>query len=153
MAKVALDGANITESTSPSNHITYTYDYYDPCKYVGENGCIGGWSTTTGRTSAKIVGTVTGAVSNVVVQGKRPIVVGDRTRETDIVPSPLPDNGYSPTGNHTNVTTGSVTGGNNKNVFINGKSVAVGGSTVRTHAGNNTSVGTSGLSSTVNIGG
>lgn len=159
MAKIALDGATITQ-TSSSGHITYrSYDYIREsapyCTRWDEDGdCT---STTTDpiyewvnhTTSANINGTVTPTVTNVKINGKAPIVLGDKTKETDTYS--LPSGGVYVSGQHTNAA-GTVTVGNAKNVFINGKLVAIANAAVTTHAGTSSTI-KDGLSTTVNIGG
>lgn len=161
MAKVALADSQITESTV-ADHITYRITEQDgwnpaPCTGGYIDGVCQGWGnstpnmvTRTKKTSAKINGTCTATVTNVKFNSKAPIVKGDKTKETDTYS--LPSGGNSESGNHTNTTTGSVTGGNSKNVFVNGELVAISGSAITTHASNATTIGTTGLSTTVNIG-
>lgn len=154
MAKIALNGATISQSTA-SGHINYN-NY----EVVGTGGGgtdsqgnsiptypIYGWVART--TSANINGTVDADVTNVFIQGKNPIVNGDNTIETDSYS--IPSSGVYTGGAHTNSTNGKVTSGNTKNVFVNGKSVSVEGSTISTHAGNSSSI-INGFSSTVFIG-
>ncbi|QJI52481.1 hypothetical protein [Psychrobacillus phage Perkons] len=161
MSKITLDNATITESTI-GDHINYTKREivgYDPtyCNAWDERGnCIGTgggdpiYGNVPYKTSAKINGTITATVTNVKINGKSPIVVGDKTNESDSYT--IPTGGTYTSGSHTGVTTGSVTVGNAKNVYVNGKSVAIGGSTVTTHAGTSATI-RDGLSSSVNIGG
>ncbi|OXS74466.1 hypothetical protein B1B04_09215 [Lysinibacillus sp. KCTC 33748] len=82
------------------------------------------------------------------MEGKAPIVQGDKTTENDSYS--LPSGGVYVSGSHTNAQ-GSVTVGNSNNVFINGKSVATDNSTVTTHAGTSSKIN-GGASSTVTIG-
>lgn len=159
MARVALDGTTFQQSVA-SNHIQYrvwTYQYTTPtyCNGWDEDGNCNSWGGGVAVwdweyywTSARINGTAKASVSNVRVQGQRPIVNGDSTTETDSYTIP---SGEYYSGAHSNVA-GSVTSGNSRSVFINGKSVAVNGSNVRTHANTNTPLTTSGTSSTVHIG-
>ena len=159
MPKIALDGAAIADSVA-SGHIDYevykitgytpTYPIYDDDgNYIGTGGGDPIWGWVGGyNTSATISGTCKSTVTNVKIEGKSPIVSGDRTSENDSYT--LPEGRYVG-GSHSNAQ-GSVTGGNSKNVFINGKSVSVNGSSVNTHAGTSTSIN-GGVSNSVNIGG
>ena len=159
MAKIALDGATMAQSTIP-NHISYrkweqtgTSPPYCSGGYI--DGVCQGWSGGDPiydwvyyQTNAIVNGTVTASVTNVKVNGKSPIVVGDKTKESDTYS--LPSGGVYVSGQHTNVA-GSVTVGNNKNVFINGKLAVLNGAQVTTHAGTNTTIN-GGVSTTVDIG-
>lgn len=144
MAKVALNDSNISQSTI-SNHI-----YYRRWEQTGTDW--EGYPTYGYRyyyTSAIINGATESSVSNVMIEGKRPVVQGDNTIENDSYS--LPSGGEYVSGSHNNVRNGRVNSGNNKNVFINGKSVAIIGSNVQTHANTNTTIRDNG-STTVNIG-
>lgn len=158
MAFIALKDSTITETTA-SNHITYkVYEYQGEsppyCVSWDKDGnctrtktdSIYDWVNKT--TSAKVTGKVSSTVTNVLVQGKAPIVQGDKTSEKDTYN--LPSGGVYVSGSHTSGQ-GSVTSGNSNNVFINGKSVAIKGSKVTTHAQTNSTIN-DGVSSTVNIG-
>lgn len=159
MAKIALDGSNINQTTA-SGHIRYEmyeqtgtsptfcnrWDEDDNCIGWGGGNPIYSWVSYT--TSAKVDGTAVGNVSNVRIEGKAPIVQGDKTKESDSYT--LPSGGRYISGNHTNVS-GSVTSGNSSNVYVNGKSVAIIGSNVSTHASTSTTIKDNG-STTVNIG-
>lgn len=146
MAKIGLEGSAISD-TIASNHIYY--QIWNPYKYGTDewgNG-IGGYDY--GYTSATVKGTAKSTVTNVKINGKSPIVVGDRTTENDTYS--LPSGASYVSGSHTNAQ-GTVTVGNAKNVKANGKLIAVGGSSsVTTHAGGTAQLNT-GLSTTVNIG-
>ncbi|KOY83019.1 hypothetical protein [Lysinibacillus macroides] len=133
MAKIALNNATISDTTA-FNHIQY--QQFDN----------GNWLPKT--TEAIIKGTVTSTVTNVIINGKAPIIQGNRTIENDTYT--LPAGGVYINGAHTNAQ-GSVTVGNSRSVFINGKSVAIENSNVTTHAGTNCKIN-GGVSSTVNIG-
>ncbi|MGG0667639.1 hypothetical protein ABE073_03830 [Lederbergia citrisecunda] len=160
MAKIALSGATIAESTV-SDHITYqkyeivgygqppcvSWDEDGYCSDYGSPPPIYDWVRYT--TSAKISGSVAATVQNVKIEGKAPIVVGDKTRENDSYT--LPSGGVYVSGQHTGAA-GSVTVGNANNVYVNGKLVALNGASVNTHAGTNTTIN-GGASTTVNIGG
>lgn len=160
MARIALSGATIAQSTA-SGHITYrrwefTGRYTERwCAfYDGDGHCVdwrGGdpiyeWRTYT--TSANINGTVTAPARNVRVEGFSPVLEGDSTQESDTYT--IPDGGEYVSGSHSSAT-GRVSRGNSRNVFINGVSVAVEGSSVTTHASTNTTIN-GGVSSTVHIG-
>lgn len=159
MANAALDGSNINQSTA-SGHITYeirertgtsptycnSWDDEGNCVGWGGGDAIYEWVRYT--TSSRVDGIAVGSVSNVKIEGKAPIVAGDKTKEDDSYT--LPSGGRYVSGNHTGAQ-GSVTSGNNSNVFINGKSAAIIGSPIRTHASTSTTIKDNG-SSTVNIG-
>lgn len=156
MAEIALDGATIAESTA-SNHITYkvweltgytpTYPIYD--SEGNQTGTGGGnpiydW-VFYGNGSATISGTCKKSVTNVLIEGKSPIVKGDSTSENDATSASV----YV-SGKHTNAT-GSVTGANSNNVFANGKLISIKGSTTKTHANTNSTIN-GGVSTSVVIG-
>lgn len=156
MALIALNGAKINQSTA-SGHISTE-------RYI-QTGTGGGGTDANGfpipsypikewvggySISATINGTCTASSTQVFIQGKNPVLKGDRTKESDTYNLGV-DERYS-SGQHTNSTGGSVSGGNSKNVYVGGKLIAIAGSTVTTHASTNTTVGSEGLSSTVHIG-
>lgn len=159
MTKIALDNSTINQSTA-NNHITY--ELYERtgttptyCNRWDEEGYCIGWgggdpiySWVRYTTSARVNGNTVGSVINVKIEGKAPIAQGDRTRESDTYT--LPSGGRYVSGQHTNAS-GSVTSGNNNNVYINGKSVAIIGSSVQTHANTSSTIANNG-SNTVNIG-
>lgn len=144
MPKVALNDATIADTTA-SGHISY--ERYEPIGYDSEGnpyyGWVGGYTT-----SATVKGKCIASSSRVFINGKNPILQGDRTSEDDQYSIP---SGRYAGGAHTNAT-GSVTAGNTKNVFVGGKLIATEGSRVNTHAGSSTTVN-GGVSSNVNIGG
>lgn len=156
MALIALNGAKINQSTA-NGHIrteryiqTGTsgggYDIYgNPYPTYPINEWVGGYSV-----SATINGTCTASTTQVFIQGKNPVLVGDRTTESDTYN--LGANERYASGQHTNATNGSITGGNSSNVYVGGKLIAITGSTVTTHANTSTAIGSEGLSSTVHIG-
>lgn len=158
MAKIALDGAIMVQSTV-ANHINYrAYEQTGTtpryCVEWDEDGsCIrreGGdpiMEWVSYQTSATINGTVESSVTNVKINGKAPIVVGDKTKENDTYSLPK---GEYVSGQHTNAA-GSVTAGNASNVFVNGKLIAINGASIATHAGTSSTI-SSGVSTTVNIG-
>ncbi|MEC1179196.1 hypothetical protein P9B03_11935 [Metasolibacillus meyeri] len=174
MAKVALADVKIVQATA-TDHITYTKNEQTgttpptcPVEYMNPNGTCG-YYTDSGywidmwiigtpiyqdvdyKTDAKIDGTVTATVTNVKINGQTPIVKGDKTKETDSYT--IPGGGTYKNGKHENITTGSVTGGNSKNVYVNGKLLAVADNEVTTHVSSvKTKIGTQGLSTNVNVG-
>lgn len=153
MANIALKDSTVADSTV-NNHITY--------RVYEQTGTGGGYTDAWGNyvppypindwveytTSATIKGKTVSTVTNVTIQGKAPIVQGDKTTENDSYT--LPSGGAYVSGSHNNAQ-GSVIIGNSRNVFINGKSVAIAGSTVTTHAGTSTKINGE-VSSTVTIG-
>ncbi|SKB63833.1 hypothetical protein SAMN06295926_10525 [Lysinibacillus sp. AC-3] len=153
MAKIALKDATISDTTA-SNHIIYKVleqvdtggGYYDQWGDYVPTYPINDWVQYP--TSATVKGKAVSTVSNVTIEGKAPIVQGDKTTENDSYS--LPSGGVYVSGSHTNAQ-GSVTVGNSNNVFINGKSVATDNSTVTTHAGTSSKIN-GGASSTVTIG-
>lgn len=160
MAKIALDGATIAQSTA-SDHINYTVNEitgYTPryCNSWDDDGDCDGWGggdpireDVPYKTSARINGTVASTNTTVKFNGKAPILAGDKTKESDAYT--LPSGGKYVSGQHTNAA-GSITVENTKNVFVGGKLVAIGGASVTTHAGTSSTIN-GGLSTTVNIGG
>lgn len=161
MAQVALDNATIANSTA-SNHITYrkweqvgttsvyceTYDTDGTtCLSYAGGDPIYGWVTYT--TNATVTGVVDSSVTNVRINGVAPIINGDNTIETDTYSIP---SGEYVSGAHSNSTSGSVTSGNGNNVFFNGVSASVIGSTITTHASTNSTINGGG-STNVFIGG
>lgn len=153
MANIALKDATISDSIA-TDHITYKVNeqvdtgggYYDQWGNYVPTYPIYDW--VQHQTSATVKGKTVSTVTNVTIQGKAPIVQGDKTTENDSYN--LPSGGTYVSGSHTNAQ-GSVTVGNNNNVFINGKSVAIENSTVTTHAGTSSKIN-GGTSSTVTIG-
>ncbi|QWU14456.1 hypothetical protein [Paenibacillus sophorae] len=139
IANVAINGSKITESIK-SGHVTYNIYYWQD----GDEFTSGHWSYSgPGSTGAKITGTVT-ATSTMKVNGVSVAVVGDVTNETWIADPPIPsDDGYnkyvatSPTSGSGQ---GSITGGNSKNVKLNGSLIAIVGSEVTTCLGNTTTI-------------
>lgn len=160
MAKIALNNANINQAVAP-NHINYRKWEYsgsnnptypiawdtngNPIAWGGGDP-IYRWNSY--QTFANINGTVKATVTNVKIQGSAPIVVGDSTTESDSYT--IPSGGEYVSGSHAGAT-GKVTVGNSRNVFANGKSIAIGGSALNTHAGVPSTI-KDGLSTTVNIG-
>ncbi|MFJ3387492.1 hypothetical protein [Lysinibacillus sp. NPDC086135] len=158
MANIALQDATIAESTA-NDHITYSIEEYqgktpDYCVTWNQFGQCIDWDSkpiykdVNKQTSATVKGKAVSTVTNVTIQGKAPIVQGDKTTENDTYN--IPSGGTYVSGSHNNAQ-GTVTVGNSRNVFINGKSVAIDGSTVTTHAGTSSKIN-GGTSSTVTIG-
>ena len=158
MARIALNDATIADSTA-NDHITYSVEEYQgesaPYCVLWDNfgNCIRYnsdpiYSPVDKKTSATIKGKTVSTVTNVTIQGKAPIVQGDRTTENDSYN--IPSGGTYVSGSHTSAQ-GSVTVGNSNNVYINGKSVAIENSTITTHARTSSKIN-GGTSSTVTIG-
>lgn len=153
MAKVALHDSTISETTAP-DHISY--EKYEQVDTGGGGSDSDGnpipsypiYDWVDYKTSATVKGKAVATVTNVNINGKAPVVMGDRTTEEDTYT--LPSGGVYVSGAHSG-DQGSVTVGNSSNVFINGKSVATNGSRVTTHAGGSSTIN-GGSSSTVNIG-
>lgn len=78
------------------------------------------------------------------INGLNIVVVGDRTNETWIADPPIPSSTsstrYTATTPISGSGQGSITGGNTKNVKLNGKLIAVVGSQVTTCLGNTTTI-------------
>lgn len=138
MPAVARNGSTIAPTTV-SGHVPIRRWVASYCNRWDDNGnCIGwgGGYYDYSTTSATINGTINKPTGNVYVNGQPVAVQGDPTRETETYSVP---SGWEVYGHHT-TGVGQVTAGNNRNVFVNGSPVAIVGSTVRTHAGNNTTV-------------
>lgn len=138
MASVAFHGSAINSVTA-SGHVPIRKWVPSYCNEWDEEGnCIGwgGGYYNYSTASATINGTVNQTSGNVYVNGKRVARNGSSTTETDSdnIPS-----GWSKYGGD-NGGTGSVTSGNNRRVYANGSSIAVAGSSVRTHASVSTSI-------------
>lgn len=144
MSKIALEGSTVADSVIQS-HI-----YYRVYEYVGsDNNGDPIFAYRYYYAPATVKGTTKSTVTNVKINGKSPIVQGDRTIENDTFN--LPSNGEYVSGAHVNAQ-GTVTAGNSRNVYANGKLIAVGGnSSVQTHAGTNVAINGN-LSTNVNIG-
>lgn len=147
MAGIALEGATTADVTA-GNHIEYRAWEYKGDLPDGN----GGWTPDYGwnyyNTNATVKGVSGSTAANVYINGKKPVLSGDRTTENDSYSIPSPSGEYV-SGAHTNAS-GTVTSGNSRSVYINGKLVAVNGSSVSTHAGVNTTINQG--SSNVNIG-
>ena len=145
MAKIALEAATVTDSIA-QNHIYY--QWWNPYLYGYDQygNPIGGW--VYDYTHATIKGVAKSTVTNVKINGKSPIVVGDKTTENDSYT--IPNNGSYLSGSHSNAQ-GSINVGNAKNVKANGKLIVLNGATISTHAGTSATIN-GGVSTTVNIG-
>lgn len=136
MGNVATVGDAINTFTTSSNYCSYTYSYSCNCD---ENGCSTCWATE--YTAASGSGTVSGGSSNVFVNGKKASHQSATTNEKAQCPSP-----YS----GTTTGSGAISTGVS-NVYVNGKPIAITGSKITTHTGNNSSI--TGGSSNVHAGG
>lgn len=135
MPAIARNGSSIA-TTTVNNHVPIR-------KWIPPYSCgtaefpqtCGGYYEFD-TASATIDGKVSQSSGSVYVNGVRMTVSGATTNETEThnIPS-----GWEAYDQHYSGS-GKVTSGNNKNVFVNGVSVAMVGSTVRTHAGNSTTV-------------
>ncbi|WP_148039131.1 hypothetical protein [Brevibacillus gelatini] len=125
MPAVAFNGSKTVDVQT--NDIQYRV--WNPCQYtVGDPpSCVGGWDYYSGGRSI-IHGTVVASSPNVFVNGKPISRVNDNVTETETPQVP-----GEPVSNHTGGT-GTVTIGNNKNVYSGGQLVATVGSTVKTHS-------------------
>lgn len=164
MPGVALNGASV-ESSVKSGHVTYEIWRYYPYECLGRDdygNCLfpipARWEYAgMGSTNARITtAPIQASTSGVYINGKTVVVVGDQATESWVADPPVPSD--TSTTQYRNIRPGrsgsgtaSVTFGNSKNVFINGKSVATIGSEVTTHLGNTTRITTG--SSNVFIGG
>jgi len=160
MAGVALNNSTFNQSVA-AGHVTYerweftgSYTPTYPIDYDGD-GIPDGWGGgdpiydwIPHATDARINGVCIASPSNVYVNGFNPVLQGDATNEIDSYdpPSGTVRNIVAHSG-----ANGSVSAGNNRNVYISGKLVAVNGSNVTTHAGTTTTVNQG--SSNVFIGG
>lgn len=152
MAKVSLNNDEIASSTA-TDHIKYKkweYQYTTPtyCNAYDNNGnCIswgGGdevYDWNYYYADATITGKINSTTSNVYVNGKHPIVKGDTTTEKDTYT--LPSGGQYVSGSHDSAD-GSVVSGNSNAVYVNGKSMCMIGSNVKTHAGTDTKISSTG---------
>lgn len=150
MAKVAVNGSDIVQSTAYSHLNTERYEItgYDYWGYP-YYGWVSGYTA-----NATINGTIqSGDVSSVFVNGKGIIVNGDNTIESDTYNLGSNERLNGGGNVHINNTNGRVSSGNNNSVFAGGKSVAIRGSNVTTHANNTTTIGNTNLATNVYIGG
>ncbi|MEK4006327.1 hypothetical protein [Paenibacillus sp. FSL H3-0333] len=153
IAKVAIDGSKITESTK-EGHVTYSIENWEVAYYTGGGNDSEGnaipviphydWvSGGSGNTGAKIVGTVS-CTNKMKVNGKSVAKIGDVTNETweayPAIPTSTSTKRYTATSPISGSGKGSITGGNSKNVKLNDKLVATVGSEVTTCLGNKTTI-------------
>ncbi|MCR8641560.1 hypothetical protein NV379_02720 [Paenibacillus sp. N1-5-1-14] len=137
MAGAAYDGLPIAQSTS-YGYISYTYKVWNPYNNPYDCGtdehprtCYrGGYDEYQDNSNAIVNGTVKSSTSNVYINGRGAVTIGDSTIEswtnsgfTPIFVSASP--GQNGSGN------GSVTGGSS-NVFVNGRQLATNGSSTST---------------------
>lgn len=149
MPGVALNNASIQE-TSKSNHVSYVERYKsgEICTSWDDDGYCTNWedvySTTTHYTNAKITGKVSSPNNKFFVNGVPMACVGDATHEQWIAdPSPSPKNGGTIISIYPGTSDsgqGSIASGNSKNVYLNGKLIAVQGSTVNTLLGTSSTI-------------
>lgn len=153
MAAIALHGG-ATAPVVKDGHVTYTIQTYEEpwCAHrdpdTGECDDPRGdkWHTTgSGSTGALITGRGIAASSRFYVNGVSVAVVGDRVNEAWQASPPVPSDtartryinispGKSGSGQ------GTIAGGNAKRVYLNGKLIAVQGSSVTTCLGNGTTI-------------
>ncbi|WP_374018911.1 hypothetical protein ABU162_03935 [Paenibacillus thiaminolyticus] len=155
MAAIALNGG-ATAPVVKAGHVTYTIetyvdpwcpkDDYDPVTGKCNNPQGGYWTTSgSGSTGALITGRGIAASSRFYVNGVSAAVVGDRVNEVWQASPPVPSDtdrtryinispGKSGSGQ------GTIAGGNAKRVYLNGKLIAVQGSSVTTCLGNRTTI-------------
>ncbi|WPK11814.1 hypothetical protein R6U77_18270 [Lysinibacillus louembei] len=147
MARIALDGAEMNESTA-SGHISIqryqrTGDSGYP-DYIPYYNWVGGYSA-----DAKVNGKANARQTQVFINGKNAVLNGDRTEENDTYT--LGSNERYSSGQHSNAA-GTITNGNSSNVYIGGTLVSVENATVTTHANTSTTLKNN-YSTNVNIGG
>lgn len=125
MPAIARHGSPINQSIA-SGHVPIR-------RWIStEDGGYYSYSTA----NATINGTVNKTSGNVYVNGIRAATQNTPTNETETHSIP---SGWQAYNQHYSGI-GSVTVGNNRNVFVGGVSAAVVGSAVRTHAGNSTTI-------------
>lgn len=144
MPGVALNNAPI-QQVSKSNHVSYVEKYKigETCTSRDQYGNCTRWEdvydTATHHSNAKITGNVSSPSNKFFVNGVPVACVGDPTTEQWVAdPSPSPRLGgtiISISPGTSGSGRGQITGGNSKRVFLNGKLIAVQGSTVNTHLG------------------
>lgn len=149
MANVALQGSTITES-SKSNYVSYVERYQtgSECVSRDEDGVCTkyepAYSNATWYSNAKITGLVSDNSNRFKVNGVSVACVGDSTQEQwKADPTPYPHNGGSIISTFPSTSgsgQGSVTTGNSKKVYLNGKLIVVNGSQVTTHLGTSTTI-------------
>ncbi len=103
------------------------------------------YSTTTHTTGAKVIGAIASNSNKFTVNSVPVACVGDATTEQWIAdPSPSPKNSGGSIISISPGTSGSgqgrITTGNGARVTLNGKLIAVQGSTIQTHLGSDTTI-------------
>lgn len=159
MARVATNTSKTNDSVAVG-HVKYQvwnpninwvpsycngWDENGNCNSWGGGYYAGGYQNRTANSTVK--GVIRSVYNGVFVNNKNVTTRGDDVIETD--ETNLPSNAVNI--QQDDGGTGRVTAGNNNNVYVNGKSVAVVGSSVRTHANTNTTIRTG--SNNVYIGG
>lgn len=147
MAAIALHGG-ATAPVVKDGHVTYTIQTYEERWFDEDAGRWEGgiWTTSgSGSTGALITGRGIAASSRFYVNGVSAAVVGDRVNEAWQASPPVPsDTARTRYINISPGTSGSgqgtITGGNAKRVYLNGKLIAVQGSSVTTCLGNGTTI-------------
>lgn len=149
MASMSKHGSKIAQSTAPG-HVQIRRWVESYCNSWDEEGnCngYGGGYYDYSTASATINGVADKPSGNVYVNGVPVAVQNTPTKETEVHSI---HSGWEAYGQHYNGT-GKIMSGNNNNVYANNISIAIVGSQVRTHAGNNTTISTG--SNNVFIGG
>lgn len=149
MAYIALNNAAVQDSTK-SNHVSYVERYKsgERCTNRDQDGHCTNWedvySNATHNSNAKITGKVSSPSNKMFVNGVPVACMGDPTQEQWVAdPTPYAHNGgsiISISPGTSGSGQGSITTGNSKKVYLNGKLVAVQGSTVTTHLGTSTTI-------------
>ncbi|MFL1671458.1 hypothetical protein [Paenibacillus dendritiformis] len=147
MAAIALNGG-ATAPVVKDGHVTYTIQTYEEPWFDKDTGRWEGgiWTTSgSGSTGALITGRGIAASSRFYVNGVSAAVVGDRVNEVWQASPPVPSD--TARTRHINISPGksgsgqgTITGGNAKRVYLNGKLIAVQGSSVTTCLGNGTTI-------------
>lgn len=143
MPGVALNNAPI-QQVSKSNHVSYVEKYKvgETCVNQDQEGNCTRWEdvfdTVTHYSNAKITGSVSSPNNKFFVNGVPVACVGDATQErweADPTPAPQLNEGViiSINPGTSGSGRGQITGGNTKNVYLNGKLIAVQGAAVKTH--------------------
>ncbi len=154
MAQVALNGTSINQSIK-SDYISYEYGVYDPCRYQGTDSegnptCSPGYWWYSATSNAIINGSVS-CNNRVYANGISIAKAGDNVNETWTNSGfNTPNRNISPGSNGSGSGT-IASNANSSNVYINGRLVAVRGSTVNTHLSTNTTLNTP-TASRINIG-
>ncbi|WP_110932433.1 PAAR domain-containing protein [Paenibacillus bouchesdurhonensis] len=147
MPGVAIHGSEIYEVIKPG-HVTYDIERYVEPWGPDENGNSGGGDWVYDRpdsTGAKITGTVVATISNMKVSGVNVAKVGDKTSESWTAFPPIPSDTrryrYIATSAAQGSGQGKIISGSNRGK-LNGKSIALIGSTVETCLGTITTIKT-----------